>query len=80
MKDSRSTRYCSDVMLGYKYPIIHVNGDDVEAVHKVSKLAVAYRQYYKRDIIIDLYTYRRYGHNEVDEPSFTQPNMYNQIR
>ncbi|CAD8055653.1 unnamed protein product [Paramecium sonneborni] len=80
IKDSRFSRYSSDLLLAYKYPIIHVNGEDVETLHKVSKFAVQYRQMFKKDILIDIVTYRRYGHNEVDEPSFTQPNMYEKVR
>lgn len=58
-------------MKGFNIPVIHVNSEDIETVHKVSKLVVAYRQHFKKDIVLDLITYRRYGHNEVDEPEFT---------
>ncbi|KAF0165118.1 MAG: 2-oxoglutarate dehydrogenase E1, partial [Caulobacteraceae bacterium] len=75
-EDSRSTRYCTDVMRMLGCPIFHVNGEDPEAVAQVVKVAVAFRQRYARDVVIDLYCYRRYGHNEADEPRFTQPVMY----
>lgn len=78
--DGRTSKYCTDVAKAFEIPIIHVNSDDVEAVHKISILAAEYRQKFKKDIMIDLFGYRRYGHNEVDEPEFTQPLMYSQIR
>lgn len=56
---------------GFGMPVIHVNGEDVESVHKVFKFAVQYRQKFQKDIMIDLFLYRKYGHNEVDEPEFT---------
>ena len=76
----RSSPYPSDVAKGIQAPILHVNGDDPEAVTFVAKLAVEYRQQFNRDIVIDMWCYRRFGHNEGDEPSFTQPLMYEAIR
>jgi 2-oxoglutarate dehydrogenase E1 component len=75
-EDSRSTRYASDVARILKLPVFHVNGEDPEAVIQVSRLAMGYRQRFGRDVVIDMYCYRRYGHNEGDEPRFTQPLMY----
>jgi len=77
---SRSSPYPSDIAKMVQAPIIHVNGDDPEAVTFATKLATEYRQTFKRDIVIDMWCYRRFGHNEGDEPSFTQPLMYDQIR
>ncbi|MFZ9395700.1 MAG: 2-oxoglutarate dehydrogenase E1 component [Erythrobacter sp.] len=79
-KFSRGSPYPSDVAKGVQAPIIHVNGDDPEAVTFACKLATDYRQTFKRDIVIDMWCYRRFGHNEGDEPSFTQPLMYARIR
>lgn len=77
--DGRSTRYASDLAKGFDIPIIHVNADDPEAVVAAARLAVLYRQTFHKDILIDLIGYRRYGHNEMDEPMMTNPLMYNQI-
>ncbi|MEZ5654295.1 MAG: 2-oxoglutarate dehydrogenase E1 component [Sphingobium sp.] len=77
---SRGSPYPSDVAKGVQAPILHINGDDPEAVTFACKLAVDYRQTFHRDIVIDMWCYRRFGHNEGDEPSFTQPLMYREIR
>ncbi len=77
--DSRSTRYCTDVARMLRIPVFHVNGEDPEAVIQVTRLAIEFRHRYKRDVVIDMYCYRKYGHNEGDEPRFTQPVMYSLI-
>jgi 2-oxoglutarate dehydrogenase E1 component len=74
--DSRSTRYASDSAKGYDMPIVHVNADDAEACLQAVRLAVAYRSKFSKDFVIDLVGYRRHGHNESDQPAFTQPMMY----
>lgn len=77
---SRGSPYPSDVAKGVQAPIIHVNGDDPETVTFACKLAIDYRQKFGRDVVVDMWCYRRFGHNEGDEPSFTQPLMYAKIR
>ncbi len=79
-EDGHSGPYASDIAKAVQAPIFHVNGDDVEAVVRVAILAMEYRQTFKRDVVIDMWCYRRYGHNEGDEPSFTQPRMYRAIK
>jgi 2-oxoglutarate dehydrogenase E1 component len=77
--DARSTRYATDVTRMLKVPVFHVNGEDPEAVGQVTKLAIEFRQRFGKDVVVDMYCYRRYGHNEADEPRFTQPLMYSII-
>ncbi|MDA0974036.1 MAG: 2-oxoglutarate dehydrogenase E1 component, partial [Bacteroidetes bacterium] len=77
--DARSSTYCTDVGKVTLSPVFHVNGDDVEAIAHTMKIAVEYRQRFKQDVFVDLLSYRKYGHNEGDEPKFTQPLLYKAI-
>jgi len=79
-RNSRSSPYPSDVALMVQAPIFHVNGDDPEAVVFASKVATEYRQKFHKDAVVDMFCYRRFGHNEGDDPTFTQPLMYSKIR
>jgi 2-oxoglutarate dehydrogenase E1 component len=78
--DARSTRWASDLAKGFDVPIIHVNADDVSACVAAVRLAFAFRQQFGHDVVIDLIGYRRFGHNEADEPAYTQPEMYAKIK
>ncbi len=77
--DARSTRYCTDIAKMIEVPIFHVNGDDPLAMAMVSQMALDYRQEFGDDVVIDMYCYRKHGHNESDEPGFTQPDLYKRI-
>jgi 2-oxoglutarate dehydrogenase E1 component len=79
-KDSRSTRYSSDLSKGFDLPIVHVNADDLDACIAAVHLAMDFRRQFGRDVLIDLIGYRRFGHNEQDEPAYTQPEMYDKIK
>jgi len=79
-RDMRSSLYCTEVARMVQAPIFHVNGDDPEACVFVAEIAVKYRETFQRDVVIDMVCYRRYGHNEADEPAVTQPLMYQAIR
>jgi len=79
-RQGRSTTYATDVAKMLQVPIFHVNGEDPEAVAQVIELAMDFRREFRRDVVIDMYAYRRHGHNESDEPAFTQPVMYGKIR
>ncbi|MFK7987898.1 MAG: 2-oxoglutarate dehydrogenase E1 component [Sandaracinaceae bacterium] len=76
VRDARSTRYCTDITRMLRCPVFHVNGEDPEAVAHAAQLAAEYRQRFGKDVVVDLYCYRKWGHNEADEPRFTQPEMY----
>ena len=78
--EARSTRYASDLAKGFDIPIVHVNADDPEACVAAVRLAMAYREEWRRGVVIDLIGYRRLGHNEADEPAYTQPGMYDVIK
>ncbi len=78
-QDSRSTKYASDLAKGFEIPIIHVNADDPEACLEAIRFAYAYRKHFHKDFLINLLGYRRYGHNEMDDPSATQPELYEKI-
>ncbi len=78
--DARSTHYASDLAKGFEFPVLHVNADDPEACVLAVRVAIAYRQEFRKDVLIDLVGYRRHGHNEADQPSFTQPRLYDLIK
>ena len=78
--DARSTRYASDPAKGFEVPVMHVNADDAEACIAAVRVAAAYREKFAKDVVLDLVGYRRWGHNETDEPAFTQPKLYELVR
>jgi 2-oxoglutarate dehydrogenase E1 component len=78
--ESRSTYYASDLAKGFEIPVVHVNADDAEACIQAVRLAIAYRQRFHKDFLIDVVGYRRHGHNEADQPAFTQPRLYELIK
>lgn len=78
--ESYSGQYCSDIARGYEIPVVHVNAEDIEACAAVAKMAVSYRLRFRKEFVIDLVGYRRHGHNENDDPGFTQPVIYNAIQ
>jgi 2-oxoglutarate dehydrogenase E1 component len=80
IRDARSTRYASDLAKGFDVPIVHVNADDPEASLAAARFAMAYRETFSQDAVVDLVGYRRHGHNEADEPAYTQPLMYERIK
>lgn len=79
-KHGRSSRYCTDIAKSINAPVLHVNGDDPEMVGLVTKLAVNYQREFRKDIFIDFNCFRRMGHNEVDDPTVTNPTMYKMIK
>jgi multifunctional 2-oxoglutarate metabolism enzyme len=79
-EEARSSPYPTDLARAIQVPIFHVNGDDPDAAARVAALAIAYRQRFKKDVVIDIFCYRRHGHNEADEPTYTQPLLYKKIR
>ena len=79
-QEARSTPYCTDIAMMVQCPIWHVNGEDLDACYRVVEMAMEYRDEFQSDVIIDMYCYRKFGHNEMDEPSFTQPIMYRRIQ
>jgi 2-oxoglutarate dehydrogenase E1 component len=78
--DARSTHYASDLAKGFEVPIVHVNAEDANSCVRIAQLGIEYRAKYGKDFLVDLIGYRRHGHNETDEPAFTQPAMYTQIK